>query len=145
MKTPFNNLFQLKHRISVIFCNAEKTGILVFALFMNFTWIQAQRDNRIVDPIGGVPDEITVKLQIGLTPDGNGINDVFLPDFSSKPAIYKLQIICERNGKVVFETTNPNETWDGENHHRQHFRVEVHYGNSPFRMYCKESSLFLIR
>ncbi len=46
------------------------------------------------------------------TPDNNGINDLFRPVLSFTPVDYQL-IITDSNRKIVFETRDQNEEWDG--------------------------------
>lgn len=46
------------------------------------------------------------------TPDGDLINDLFRPVLSFTPPAYHL-IISDRKGRIVFETTSPDESWDG--------------------------------
>lgn len=46
------------------------------------------------------------------TPDGDLVNDLFKPVISFMPRDYHL-IISNRKGKVVFETRNSEEPWDG--------------------------------
>lgn len=47
------------------------------------------------------------------TPNGDGINDFFLPQGNAfDPEQYKMRIF-NRWGEKVFETTNPNQPWDG--------------------------------
>lgn len=64
------------------------------------------------------------------TPDGNGLNDRFGP-LGSVAAVktYKLRIY-DRWGQVVFNSTNPNERWDGRPYGKP--------GNSTlFSWYCE--------
>ena len=46
------------------------------------------------------------------TPDGDLVNDLFKPVLSFTPENYHL-IISDRNGKIVFETRNDSDEWDG--------------------------------
>lgn len=46
------------------------------------------------------------------TPDGDLVNDLFRPVLTFTPQSYHL-IISDRKGRVVFETVNPDDSWDG--------------------------------
>lgn len=46
------------------------------------------------------------------TPNGDGLNDIFMPTASEDPKEYKLSIY-DRNGKLVFLTDNFKTGWDG--------------------------------
>jgi gliding motility-associated-like protein len=47
------------------------------------------------------------------TPDGDEVNDIFLPIFDcTTPQNYHLKIY-NRWGQLIFETTNPKEGWNG--------------------------------
>ncbi|MBK7753304.1 MAG: gliding motility-associated C-terminal domain-containing protein [Flavobacteriales bacterium] len=47
------------------------------------------------------------------TPDGDGINDGFLPVFASTPPEDYLFAIFDRWGQVIFETTDTTSAWNG--------------------------------
>lgn len=51
----------------------------------------------------------------GFTPNDDGFNDCFFPNFSDNPFFvsYKLNVI-DRWGNLVFSTDNPNDCWNGE-------------------------------
>jgi gliding motility-associated-like protein len=53
-------------------------------------------------------------LPNGFSPNGDGINDVFLPLFPPTLLIQKYSLqIYDRWGMMVFDTADPNQTWDG--------------------------------
>lgn len=59
------------------------------------------------------PCGITVRFPNGFTPDGDGLNDVFLPvtgDFT--PTAYRL-LVFNRWGEVIFESADFRQGWDG--------------------------------
>ncbi len=47
------------------------------------------------------------------TPNGDGLNDTFKPIMQCKAEAYSLKIF-DRWGKMIFETTDPSEGWDGK-------------------------------
>jgi gliding motility-associated-like protein len=47
------------------------------------------------------------------TPNGDGLNDYFMPQALAERSVnFKLQIM-DRFGKVIYQTSNANEPWDG--------------------------------
>ena len=56
--------------------------------------------------------EELVTLPNVFTPDGDGINDLFRPVMTFTPTEYRLTI-SDRRRKVVFETSDHTESWDG--------------------------------
>jgi gliding motility-associated-like protein len=55
----------------------------------------------------------TVFLPNAFTPDGDGLNDRFLPFVNFiDPTDYELRIY-DRTGIMIFQTTDPLEGWDG--------------------------------
>lgn len=59
-----------------------------------------------------VQDYLFWYLPSSFTPNGDGINDVFMPVFSIAPKDYSLQIF-NRDGDKVFVSTDPKEVWLG--------------------------------
>jgi len=59
-----------------------------------------------------VQDYLFWYMPSSFTPDGDGINDVFIPVFSIEPKNYSLQIF-NRDGDMVFDSQDPNEVWLG--------------------------------
>jgi gliding motility-associated-like protein len=58
-------------------------------------------------------DEFTLYAPNAFTPDGDGINDVFMPyGVSVAPNDYRLTLF-DRWGRVVFESLDPGVGWDG--------------------------------
>jgi gliding motility-associated-like protein len=62
-----------------------------------------------------VEDIFQVFVPNSFTPDGDGINEVFLPQLSGIPFIesYKFEIF-NRWGVVIFETNDPTMAWTGD-------------------------------
>ncbi|MBI2968330.1 MAG: gliding motility-associated C-terminal domain-containing protein [Bacteroidetes bacterium] len=53
------------------------------------------------------------------TPNGDGVNDFFMPDRAFIDAGDYLLIIYNRYGQEIFSTSNPDEAWDGSFRTRQ--------------------------
>jgi gliding motility-associated-like protein len=56
--------------------------------------------------------EETVTVPNIFSPDGDGINDLFKPVITFAPSSYQL-LITDRQRKILFETRDYNEFWDG--------------------------------
>lgn len=59
------------------------------------------------------------------SPNGDGINDVFLPRFEAAPSAYQLDVF-DRYGKAIFSSTNPQTAWLGDLN-RKALPVGVYY------------------
>jgi len=78
----------------------------------------------------GCTDSITKRIVIedilnafvpnAFTPNGDGLNDIFLPQFSATPFIYELMIF-DRWGGLVFESKDPNKPWLGNVNGGEHY------------------------
>lgn len=62
-----------------------------------------------------IEDFFNVYVPNTFTPDGDGVNEVFLPEMSGKAFIenYKFQVI-DRWGTIIFETNDPDAPWVGD-------------------------------
>ena len=60
-----------------------------------------------------VQGQLLVYVPNAFTPDGNGINDIFIPRVMNESTDSYEFYIFNRWGEVVFKTTNKNEGWDG--------------------------------
>jgi len=58
--------------------------------------------------------EVTENITVPnvFTPDGDLVNDLFRPVLSFTPVYYNL-VISDRHGRIVFETKDHTESWDG--------------------------------
>jgi gliding motility-associated-like protein len=80
------------------------------------TWLYVEDDN-------GCRDSTSVRLVVNqlftffipnsFSPDGDNINDVFIPKGTNVDEDRYMMRIYDRWGKLVFETTDINEGWDG--------------------------------
>ncbi|MCB0795224.1 MAG: gliding motility-associated C-terminal domain-containing protein [Flavobacteriales bacterium] len=60
-----------------------------------------------------IDDALTVHVPNSFTPDGDGINDVFLPVLLGNDASDHELLIFDRWGSVVFASNDPSEGWNG--------------------------------
>jgi gliding motility-associated-like protein len=60
-----------------------------------------------------VDDVLTIYVPNAFTPDGSGINDVFMPSVIGLDPEFYLFTIFDRWGQEIFNTTDPNEGWNG--------------------------------
>ncbi len=67
-----------------------------------------------------VRDEFRVYVPNCFTPNDDGINDFVLPSLTYKPVYYRWQIF-NRNGELVFDSTDPQKVWMGEHQNGRYF------------------------
>lgn len=65
-------------------------------------------------------------LPNAFSPNGDGVNDEFYPVFDCSIRNYHMWI-ADRWGNVVFDTTNPDERWQGQNAQPGVYSVHVFY------------------
>jgi gliding motility-associated-like protein len=65
-------------------------------------------------------DIVRLTVPNGFTPNGDGLNDIFLPVVSNADQIkfYRFEVY-NRWGQLVFESTKPGEGWDGKYNGKQ--------------------------
>jgi gliding motility-associated-like protein len=65
-------------------------------------------------------DLVRLTVPNGFTPNGDGLNDIFLPVVSNADQIkfYRFEVY-NRWGQLVFESTKPGEGWDGKYNGKQ--------------------------
>ncbi|MCZ4407955.1 gliding motility-associated C-terminal domain-containing protein [Cryomorphaceae bacterium 1068] len=68
-----------------------------------------------------VADDFFVYIPTAFTPDGDGLNDLFAPQLSRIDIAEYRFWITNRNGRVVFETNDPNEKWNGSENNAGYF------------------------
>lgn len=106
--------------------------LLTFSLFVN-----AQTTEKIFIPNA-------------FTPDGDGLNDIFRPIISGELNHYYLKIF-DRNGSVVFTSTDPAIGWLGNSKSSDYlstsemflYQVEVKWESGDFEKF--NGTLFLLR
>ena len=74
---------------------------------------QKPSDNRTPSP---EPSEtVLASFPSAFTPNGDGLNDTYRPVLSGEVTQYLLRIYNRKN-QLVFQTTHPEEAWDGNYH-----------------------------
>jgi gliding motility-associated-like protein len=58
------------------------------------------------------PKETTIYMPNAFTPNGDGLNDIFLPQTAEAPTEYKLSVF-DRSGNLVFISDDIQKGWDG--------------------------------
>lgn len=88
-------------------------------------WLDISQPDEIVAHF--VPREFYFYMPNSFSPNEDGINDIFKPVGNEwKPQEYRMQIF-NRNGELVFETTNPDEGWNGSVPTKTHYaKTEVY-------------------
>lgn len=56
--------------------------------------------------------DCALQLPTAFSPNGDGLNDVYLPVFDCEPQLFELTVF-DRWGKVIFSSTDPLKGWDG--------------------------------
>jgi gliding motility-associated-like protein len=63
-----------------------------------------------------VTTDLYVYVPNAFTPNNDGLNDAWFPSIIGQELISKYEVwVYNRNGHLVFHSTNPNEAWTGEN------------------------------
>jgi len=62
-----------------------------------------------------IEEDYNLYVENTFTPNGDGVNDVFLPEALNLRAVNFKMTIFDRNGKVLFETTDAARPWNGTN------------------------------
>jgi gliding motility-associated-like protein len=81
------------------------------------------------------------------TPDGDGLNDAFMPIFTCPERItfYELKIY-NRWGRLIFHSTDPNTGWTGDNYESAVYTYYIEYMyNSDKRLLHKEGRVTLVK
>ena len=118
--------------IDTMLCMAE--GFRLYAPNENTIWYDntISSSNKVtetgmywattIDDLGcEITDSIYIEFNFnsfipnGFTPNNDGNNDCFFPNFSDSPFFisYKMSVM-DRWGNLVFSTDNPNDCWNGE-------------------------------
>jgi len=79
----------------------------------NILAVEDSSSLKAISNTGCVTVNSLIAMPKFFTPNGDGKNDVFMPELTFKPPIYEL-IIYDRWGTKVFETTTPLGNWNGK-------------------------------
>lgn len=60
-----------------------------------------------------IDEDYNLYVENTFTPNGDGVNDVFLPEALKLRAVNFKMTIYDRNGKLLFETTDASRPWNG--------------------------------
>lgn len=91
--------------------NCEWTGDSVSLMCSDYVTCMNTRSVNII-PLDTLQCRPTVWIPNAFTPNGDGPNDVFMPQFGCSPLNYTMWIF-DRWGNVIFETKDHNAGWDG--------------------------------
>ncbi len=78
-------------------------------------WVRVEDENgcRGVDSVALVPCNIELRIPNAITPNGDGLNDVFRPIFIGwEPSRYSMHVYTKW-GQLIYEGYDPGEGWDG--------------------------------
>ncbi len=78
-----------------------------------YNYCGTDSDTIIITYILYPDNDCNVILPNAFTPDGDGLNDLFLPVFDCENPDYVLRIF-DRWGKLIFESSENNTGWDGK-------------------------------
>lgn len=79
--------------------------------------------SEILEVVG----ELTVFVPNAFTPDGDGINDLFAPVIRNyRSGSYSFSIF-NRQGEIVFQSSSPDQKWDGSNASQKHYAQDGVY------------------
>jgi gliding motility-associated-like protein len=84
-----------------------------------------------------IRDDFGFYIPNSFTPNGDGINDVFLPIFTYSPDAYEFCIV-DRWGSCIWQTTDPTQAWTGNAYNGAHY---VRDGTYMWMMQYRDKSL----
>ncbi|MCB9231829.1 MAG: gliding motility-associated C-terminal domain-containing protein [Bacteroidia bacterium] len=112
----------------MIFQTVKQTSLalLLLIFFASFANAQlrvlklndAQSDLSFVSESGqelGSTSQKEILIPNAFTPNGDGINDLFVPVYQGEISDYRL-VIFDRYGRQIFSANNLNSAWDGTLH-----------------------------
>lgn len=114
-----NTNHEIEHllwRIDNKVCKEQTCGTYLVSQGTHNYTVESYDKNGCFASVSGsieVEEEYTLYVQSGFTPNGDGLNDVFLPEALKLRAVSFKMTIFDRNGKVLYETTDASLPWDG--------------------------------
>ncbi len=97
-------------------CKEQSCGVYMTSQGGHNYTVESYDKNGCFASVSGsieVEEEYALYVQSGFTPNGDGLNDVFLPEALKLRAVSFKMTIFDRNGKILFETTDVSQPWDG--------------------------------
>ena len=115
--------------------------------------VEVSRDGCIDDisTIINIDEIFNIYVPTVFSPNGDGINDTFVPQFSIySPSNYELYIY-NRCGQLIFESNDPNKVWDGLDRDGNAVQEDVYVykliveGEEPSDIYNKLGQVTLVK
>ena len=78
-------------------------------------WVRVEDENgcRGIDSVTLIPCNIELRIPNAITPNSDGLNDIFRPIFVGwEPSAYSMHIYSKW-GQLIYESFDPGEGWDG--------------------------------
>ena len=72
--------------------------------------------------------ETNLRIPNIFTPNGDGLNDEFVVCYDGELVKFKIDI-TNKNGEVIFQSTDINKSWDGKINGNDHAADGVYYYN----------------
>jgi gliding motility-associated-like protein len=73
-----------------------------------------------------IRDNFYVYVPNTFSPNGDGMNDVFIPQFSYNPEFYSIKIF-NRWGQIIYESQDSGQAWTGNHLNGEHFVEDGEY------------------
>jgi gliding motility-associated-like protein len=109
-----------------------------------FTFVSKSRSNILC-----LSQEPFVFIPNSFTPDGNGLNDVFIPKWSFVSKEGYTMRIFSRRGVMLFETNDPFEAWDGtyrgDMMQNDTYIYDIYWQSAKGDKYTRRGTVTLIR
>lgn len=94
------------------------------------------------------PTEPTFEEQFfvpnSFTPNGDGINDLFMAKANFEPSTFEMSIFS-RTGDMVFKSRNMNIGWDGDKHPGGMYNYMIRYTNTQGKVLVKKGQVMMLK
>jgi gliding motility-associated-like protein len=112
----------------------QRQFLFSLLLTFSFSFLQEKEVNISPEIKSTKESNCNVFIPTAFSPDGDGINDEFKPQFDC--VLYDYQfVVLIRNWGIIFETKDPNKGWDGQWKGKtifgRTFLYILHYKESP--------------
>lgn len=78
------------------------------------------------------------------TPNGDGINDLFMAKANFEPSTFEMSIFS-RTGDMVFKSRNMNIGWDGDKHPGGMYNYMIRYTNTQGKVLVKKGQVMMLK